>query len=354
MSNNILVNADVLHRFVVQVFVAEGLPQDDATIVADNLTLANLRGVDTHGVFRVTNYASRIREGLINPRPQIRIEQTAMAAASVDGDNGMGCVVSTAAIQKAIEMASHTGIAMVSARHSNHFGMAAHYVLQAVEKGMVAMVMTNASPAFAPWGGCKALFGTSPLAIGVPAGQHFPFVLDMAMSVMARGNVLVAAQAGKQIPPGIGVDRNGQPTTDPNKVLDGGNMLPFGGVKGAALAMLMDILAGVFTGAEFAGRVGNLNQPDGRKQDTGHLFICWRPDLFMPLAQFNARMDELIKTIKSIPPATGFDEVLVPGERGFRCAETRRRDGIPLTPDVLRALHREASRLGLEHDLPQV
>lgn len=341
------VQADELRKFVAALFENAGMPLAGAAIVADNLVSANLRGTDTHGVFRAPTYLKRLRAGLNNATPDIKIERVAFAAAHVDGDNGMGAVVGTRAMQEAISIAQESGTALVSVKNSTHYGMAAFYVLQALKEGLIAMAFTNASPAFPPWGGRKAFFGTSPLAVAVPAGEQPPFVLDMAMSVLARGNVYVAAQAGKSIPPGLALDSEGRPTTDPNALINGGAMLPFGGVKGAALSMLMDIFGGVLSGAAFAGRVGNPHMNFDRPQNVGHLFICFRPDLFMPMAEFKARMDDLIVTMKAEPRADGFDEILVPGERELRSTQKRLREGIPLTPDVVEKLNSEAKTAGL-------
>jgi L-2-hydroxycarboxylate dehydrogenase (NAD+) len=340
------VDAERLRRFVASLFSADGLPVNDADTVAACLVRANLRGIDTHGVFRVPTYLKRLRAGVNNPRPDISVRRVAHAAAHVDGDNGMGAVVGTHAMAEAVTIARETGTALVSVANSNHYGMAAFYVLQALEAGLIGMAFTNSSPALPPWGGRAPFFGTSPLAVAVPAGAQPAYVLDMAMSVLARGNVYMAAQAGRTIAPGLALDAEGRPTDDPHALLAGGTMLPFGGVKGAALSMLMDILGGVLSGAAFAGRVGNPHSSFDRPQNVGHLFLCIRPDLFMTLDQFKARMDELIVTMKQQPKAQGIDEILVPGEREARRERERRERGIPLSLDVLDALNTEAERSG--------
>jgi LDH2 family malate/lactate/ureidoglycolate dehydrogenase len=336
------VRAGVLRSFVAGLFAAEGLPQADAETVADCLVAANLRGVDTHGVFRVANYLKRLRAGLYNKTPNIDVRRVAFAAAHVDGDNGMGAVVARRAMEEAVAIALDKGTSLVSIKHSNHFGMAAFYALKALEAGLIGMVFTNASPALPPWGGRSPFYGTSPLAVAVPTGNQPAFVLDMAMSVLARGNVYMASGAGETISPGLALDAEGRPTTNPQDLINGGTMLPFGGVKGAGLSMLMDILGGVLSGAGFAGRVGSPHQTFDRPQNVGHLFICFRPDLFMPMETFLARMDELIATMKAQPRAAGFDEILVPGEREARCQADRLAHGIPLTRAVFAALCKEA------------
>ena len=348
-DDRVYVRADALRSFVAELFAAEGLPPDGALTVADCLVRANLRGIDTHGVFRVPTYLKRLRAGLNNPHPQIAVSRVGFAAAHVDGDNGMGAVVGSRAMGEAIRMAQETGTALVSVKNSNHYGMAAYYVLQALEAGLIGMAFTNASPAFPPWGGRAPFFGTSPLAVAVPTGTQPAFVLDMAMSVSARGQVYMAAQAGNAIPSGLALDSEGRSTTDPQALIDGGAMLPFGGVKGAALSMLMDILGGVLSGAAFAGQVGNPHSGFDRPQNVGHLFICFRPDLFLPRELFLARMDELIVAMKAQPKAQGFDEILVPGERERRNEAKCLAHGVPLTRDVFERLNKE-TRLGVELD----
>ena len=347
MKTHVFVEVEHLNEFIARLFVKAGLDDEAAAIVAANLVGASARGTDTHGVFRAPVYLKRLRLKLNNPRPDIKTSTVSFSAAHVDGDNGMGAIVGTHAMGVAIDMAREKGISIVSVKNSSHYGMAAFYVLQALEAGLIGMAFTNASPALPPWGGRQPFFGTSPFAVAVPAGSQPPFVLDMAMSVLARGNVYVAAQAGTPIAPGLALDAMGHPTTDPQALIDGGAMLPFGGVKGAALSMLMDIFGGVLSGAAFAGRVGNPHVNFDRPQNVGHLFICFRPDLFMPLDAFTARMDELITTMKNQPRASGFDEILVPGERELRCERRRRAEGIPLAPDVAQALEAEARLAGV-------
>mgnify|MGYP005754177073 FL=1 len=346
-SATITVQADALRHFVADLFVAQGVPERDALTVADCLVEANLRGVDTHGVFRAPAYLERLRRGHVNPKPAFKVDAVATCAAAMDADNALGAVAGTHAMSAAIDLARDHGIGAISIRHSNHYGMAAYYVLQAIQAGLIALTFTNASPALPPWGGRRPFFGTSPLAVGVPGGEGGPFVLDMAMTVLARGNVYVAAKHGERIPEGLALDAEGRPTTDPQALIDGGTMLPFGGVKGAALSMLMDILGGVLSGAAFAGRVANPHMDLDRPQDVGHLFLCIQPNLFLPGADFAGRMDELIDRTKAEPKAQGFDEILIPGERESRTRAQRLKTGIPLRQATVEMLRDEGKAIGL-------
>lgn len=341
------IRAETLKRFVASLFEAQGLAPPDALTVADSLVEANLRGVDTHGVFRAPVYLERLRRGLVAPRPEIQVEPRGPSAVLVDAANALGAIAGTRAITEAIGLARATGVGLAAVRHSNHYGMAAYYVLQAIEAGLIGLAFTNASPALPPWGGMRPFFGTSPLAAGIPGGARGPYLLDMAMAVLARGNVYVAAQRGERIPEGLALDAEGRPTTDPADVLAGGTMLPFGGLKGAALSMLMDILGGVLTGSAFAGRVANPHLELGRPGDVGHLFLCIDPGMFMQPADFAARMDELIERVKAEPRAAGIEEILIPGEREARMKERRLRDGVPLPAEVLASLDEEAEAAGV-------
>lgn len=336
-----------LRRFTAAVFQCHGLPAADAERVAECLVHSNLRGLDSHGIARIPIYAERLRRGVVAPRPTIAVERTTPVAALVDGGGGMGFLAATRAMDEAIAMARAYGLGLVGVRNSTHFGMAASYVLQAIEAGMASLVFTNASPALPPWGGRAKFLGASPFAAGAPAGDAgIPFVLDMAMTVTARGKLRLAAQRGEPIPEGIALDGEGKPTTDGLKAFEG-IVLPFGGAKGAAVAMLMEVMAGAMTGSRFAGEVRSLYDDFSGPQDVGHMMLAFRPDLFMPLAEYRRRMDELVARTKAQPRAAGFEEILMAGEPETRAEAKRARTGIPVTGDVVDRLREEADAVGL-------
>ena len=335
-----------LQDFVRQVFSAHGLPDEDAETAAGALVKANLQGVDSHGVGRVPMYCERLRRGVARARPDIRVERVASAAALVDGDNGLGLVVGRRGMEEAITLAYESGIGLVGVKRSGHYGMAALYILQAVESRCVGMAFTNASPALPVWGGCSPFLGTSPFAAGAPSGGGSPFVLDMACSIVARGRLKFAAQRGESIPEGLALDKHGRPTTDGKAAFEG-VMLPVGGVKGAGLSMLMEVLSGVLTGAAFGGEVRNPFTGLDTPQGTGHFFIALKADLFLPFEIFEERMRALANRVKSQPLAAGFDEILMPGEPGYRMEQERLRQGIPLSADVVESLQEEARRTGV-------
>ncbi len=346
MADVTLFTAEELTGYAAAMFRSAGMSESDARLIAGDLVKANLRGVDSHGVSRIPMYLERLRRGLVNPRPEVRVTKVAGAVAKVDGDNGMGFVASDVAMNTACDLAGDMGIGMAGVHRSTHFGMGACYALRAIERGFISMIFTNSSPAIPMWGGRTAFLGASPIAAGIPGGKHPPFVMDMAMTVIARGKIRLAAMKGDPIPEGLALDTDGNPTTDAAKAFEG-VCLPFGGVKGSVLATLMDLMSGVFTGANFGGEVKSLYFDHSEPQNVGHLFFAIRPDLFLSLTDFGARMDEFYGRIKDLPRAAGVNEIMLPGEPEQRREDQRRRDGIPVTANVVADLVAEAKAAGV-------
>ena len=332
---------------VAAIYQHYGLPPADARLVADGLVRADLRGVWSHGVARVSMYAERLRRGLIEPVPAIGLERLAPAVVHMDGANGIGFVVATRAIDAAIEIAEEAGVGVVGVRQSGHYGMAANYVLRAIERGFSSFVFTNASPAMPPFGGRVPMLGTNPYAVGIPGGSRGDVVIDMACTVTARGKLKFAAQRGEAIPEGYALDNHGRPTTDGAAAFRG-TVLPFGGHKGAALALQLDIMCGLMTGAAFGGEVRNPFTGLDGPQDVGHFFLAMRPDLFLGRTAWRERMDALVERLKSTPRAEGVEEVMLPGEIEANTEAERRERGVSLSPDVWADLGREAERAGVE------
>jgi LDH2 family malate/lactate/ureidoglycolate dehydrogenase len=217
--------ADSLRAFCEEVFRSCGMVGEDASILAESLVQANLRGVDSHGVARVGIYVKRLKMGLTNPRPNVEVVQESAATLLVDGDNGMGQVVGVRALDLGLDKARESGGVSVGVRRSNHYGAGAYYVQRAVAKDTIAFAYSNAPPTMAPWGGVDPYVGTNPYAYGVPAGEHRPIILDMATSIVARGKIILAAERGDSIPEGWAVDKQGNPTTDAREALEG-SVLP--------------------------------------------------------------------------------------------------------------------------------
>lgn len=348
-QSRVLVSTAAATKFTVDLLVSSSVPPPSAQIIADALVLADLRGVESHGINRLPSYLARLRSGILSPTAQPVLTQTTPVVAHIDGRNAFGFLSAQLGIDAGVEMARTYGIGMVSVKHSNHFGMSAWIVQRAVDQGMMSLVFTNSSPALPVWGGMKPLMGVSPIACGAPGGPAGgkPFILDMAPSVAARGKVYKALRRGERIPTDWGLDKHGRTTDDPAEVLDGGVMLPIGGPKGSGLAVMMDVFSGVLSGSAFAGGVTGPYDLS-REGDVGHFFLVIKPDLFMGLDEFRARMDVLYKTVvDSEPRMHGVDRIYFPGEIELDREAQRRRDGIPYSREEIDSLNKEADRLGV-------
>ncbi|KAM0719950.1 hypothetical protein Q7P37_004085 [Cladosporium fusiforme] len=333
--------------FVTSVLQGNGVSPEHAGIIAKCLVAADLRGVDTHGINRIPSYMARIRQGVLDPSAQPTLTETTPVIAQVDAHNAFGFVAAHMGMQKACEMAQIYGIGMVSVKHSNHFGMSAWLVQQALDAGMMSLVFTNSSPALPVWGGKEKLMGVSPLACGAPGGEKPPFILDMAPSVAARGKIYKALRRGEKIPGDWALDAEGRQTDDPAEALKG-VMLPMGGPKGSALSVMMDVFSGVLSGSAFAGHVTNPYDPS-KPADVGHFLIALKPDLFMGMDEFKERMDYLYQRVVSCDKMAGVDRIYFPGEIEQITEQTRQAEGIPYVEAEINALNEEADKVGAAH-----
>lgn len=333
-------------RLAIDILQGNGMSREGAETVAKCLVEADLRGVDTHGCNRLPSYMERIRQGVLDPTVTPTLEEVTPVVAQVNGRNGFGFLAATMGIEKAIEMARTFGIGLVSIKHSNHFGMSAWIVQRAIDAGMMSLVFTNSSPALPVFGGKSKLLGVSPLACGAPAGKTRPFILDMAPSIAARGKIYKAKRRGEKIPLDWALDADGNPTDDPEKALQG-VMLPMGGPKGSALAIMMDVFSGVLSGSAFAGNVTNPYDPS-KPADVGHFLIAIKPDLFMSLDEFKDRMDYLYQRVVGSTKRPDVDKIYFPGEIEQITKDKREKDGIPYTQTEVAALNAEAERVGAQ------
>ncbi|MGI6368592.1 MAG: Ldh family oxidoreductase [Anaerolineae bacterium] len=339
--SGVRVSEQELLRFASAVLEAVDVPSDVAHTVADNLVQGELHGLASHGVSRLLEvYAERFAGGGINPRPNIQVVHRDRGAALIDGDSGPGAVAGTRAMSLAIELARGHGSGWVAVRNSSHFGAAFLYARMAMAQGMIGFATTNAVVQVAPYGGRTKMLGTNPLCVGVPGGKHGPVLLDMATSQAARGKVQVAAINGESIPLGWAVDRNDQPTTDPNNAW---RLLPLGGYKGYGLALLMEILSAVVSGAMVGTGVGQMFNHPSTRQGIGHMLGALDVSAFGSLQGFQDRMDDLIEYIKSGELEEG-GEILLPGEPEARAAAANRQEGIPLSADVYAIMERLAAQ----------
>lgn len=338
-----------LDTFVRHALEGAGVPAPEAAIVADTLVEADLRGVHSHGVMRLPNYVKRIQAGVVRAEASVSVTAEGPAVAQLDAHNSLGQVVSVRAMDLAIEKAGGSGVGIVGVAHSTHFGAAAYYAMRAAARQMIGVAVTNTLPLMPPVGGAAPVVGNNPIAYAVPAGRERPVVLDIATSVVARGKIQRARGRGDRIPLGWGVTRQGLPTDRPDEIMDGGMLLPVGSHKGFGLAMIFDLLCGPLTGAGWSGQVAGLSLPEhNRPQNVGHLFMAIDVARFRPLPTFLAEVDEYIRTIHTAPRAPGTEKLYVPGEIEFEMAGARRRDGIPLDPNVIADLDTLAAELALE------
>lgn len=355
----LLFRADDLKNFVVRYFLTLGVPEADARTVAEVLVAADMRGVDSHGVIRIDSYyGSRLRRGMIVTKPEIKVIAETASTLALDGGAGLGHVVGVYAMNRAIEKARESGSAMVTVRNSNHYGIAGYYAMMALPHDMIGISYTNSQPLVAPTYGKTAVLGTNPIAVAVPALEEKPYVLDMATSIVPIGRITVYEKSGKEIPEGWGIDGDGKVTRDPGEVLEGGALMPLGGIdlmrgyKGYGLGMLVDIFSGVLAGAAFLTSVGmpGTNLP----ANVGHYFAAMRLDAFRPADEFKAEMDRMIRELKDAPKAVGQDRIFIPGEKEFELTEKSLRDGVPLLEEVAAVLKKAAEAAGLPFDLPVV
>ncbi|HZP79026.1 MAG TPA: Ldh family oxidoreductase [Pseudolabrys sp.] len=351
-ADELLIDAGRLQALVNDVFLRAAMPGDEAALVADALVLADLRGMHSHGVLRVPIYVEKIRGGGFRPGRKGRVVRETTSTVLLDGECGIGQVLTVAAMDRAIGKAKEHGIGAAGVFNSNHHGEAAYYVLQALKRDMIALVATNGSPNMPAWGGKTKMTGPLPFTAGAPALEEDPFVIDAALGVTNRGKLIYMAARGEKIPFGWGVDRNAQPTDDPAKVLDGGWILPIGGHKGFGITMFVEIISGVLTGALIGSAIRDLyNAPRDLPQGLGHFCIAIDPGAFMPVEQFKRRMDEMIRMIKRSELAPGTERMIIPGQFEFEKERERRVRGIPLARKLVEQLRALAAELGSPHTI---
>ena len=304
-----------LRKKIIKIFRKFGLNNNHASISADALINAELVGAYGHGLSRLKMYCDRISKKVINPKPKIKTKKISQSISHIDADNSIGFVAADLAIKKAIQNAKKTGIGLIAVKNSGHYGLSGYYAEQAVKKNLVTMIYTNAPPAVAPHGALKSLFGTNPICFGTPTGSKIPFILDTSISMINRGKIRVAARNNQKIPEGVALDKFGKPTTDPKKALQG-VQLPIAGFRGSGLAWMVDILSGVLTGGNHAGRVKDPFDDFTGPQNIGHLFITFKTNLFVK--NYNTRIKENINRIKRLPKIKGVKEIMYPGQNKFK------------------------------------
>ncbi len=351
-------SADRLREFTVSVFTKMGCPEEDARLAADVLLQSDLRGVDSHGVARLSGYVRLWEKGRINAQPNIQVVHETPTTATVDGDAGLGLVVAPFAMKVAIEKARQYGSGWVSVKNSNHFGIAGYHALLAVAEDMIGISMTNASPLVAPTYSSERLLGTNPMCYAFPAGKYPPMVVDMATAAAANGKLEIAQRSGAAIPEGWVQRADGGTSTDPHQLKQGGALLPLGSDKdhgshkGFGLGATVDILSAVLSGANygpwvppFVAFLEPASDPVG--QGIGHFFGAMRVDGFRPAQDFKDHMDNWISRFKSSATTDPDKKVVIPGEPEYLSEIERKEKGIPLIDAVVNDLNALAESLNL-------
>jgi len=335
--------ADALRRFTRDVFERAGMSDVDAATVADVLVWADLRGVDSHGVSRISMYLRLIDDGDLNVRPAIKIGTETAASVLVDADRAAGPIAMAMAMGAAVRKARDAGVGLALVRATTHTAALGYYTLMAAQEGMAAIALAASGPFMAYHGTCVAGVSTNPISIAVPGGEHGPVVLDMSTGVVARGKLVQARKIGQPIPPGWALDRNGNPTTDPQEALI---PLPLGGPKGSGLSLMIELITSlVVSNPIIAGALEG--KADGSRHRQNGLALAINLRRFGEPEAFRAEVDRLITALKALPHAAGVGEVLMPGERASRTLAERTRDGVPLPRAIVEELRGVAARFGV-------
>lgn len=348
-----------LFNFVYRVFLKMGCNEEHAILAARVLLAADMRGVDSHGVARLSGYVRLWQAKRINARPNIRVVHETPSTAVVDGDAGLGLAVAPFAMQVAIEKAEKAGTGWAAVKNSNHFGIAGYHAMLALEHNMIGIAMTNASAIVAPTFSVERMLGTNPIAVAIPAHNEPPFVADFATTTASNGKLEILQRKNEDAPAGWVQDSNGQSTTNANALKEGGALLPLGGDrehgshKGYALGSIVDIFSAVLGGASYGPWAPPfpayvpmpINMPG---EGLGHFFGVMRVDAFRPLEEFYQHMDNWIKRFRSAKPASGYEKVLIPGDIEREMEVIRKKSGIPLFASVVEDLNGVGEKMGVE------
>jgi LDH2 family malate/lactate/ureidoglycolate dehydrogenase len=348
-----------LFDFTKSILLKIGCPENDAALAADVLLSADLRGVDSHGVARLSGYVRLWEKGRINATPNIRIVHETPSTAVVDGDGGLGLVVAPFAMQVAIDKAKTAGTGWVSVKHSNHYGIAGYHAMMALDHDMIGISLTNASPLVSPTFSKERLLGTNPIAVAIPSKNQPAFVADMATTTAANGKLEILQRKEMDAPLGWVQDKDGNQTTDSNGVKKGGALLPLGGDrehgshKGYALGAIVDIFSAVLSGANYGPWVPPFvaflePDPNPVGEGLGHFFGAMRVDAFRPADEFKSHMDNWIGRFRKAKPTDGNEKVLIPGDPERELEAERRVSGIPLLNPVVEDLRNLGERFGVK------
>ncbi len=327
-----------LKKVVKSIFLKHGLNNAHSEISSNYIVKSELVGAPSHGLVRVKMYCNRIKKKLINCNPKIKIKKISQSISHIDANNAIGFVAADIGIKKAIANAKKTGFGLVGIKNSGHYGLSSFYAEQAVKKKLMVWCFTNAPPAIAPYGSKKPLFGTNPICFGAPTGNKIPFILDTSASVINRGKIRRAEKLGLNIPVGAALDKRGNPTTNAKLALQG-VQLPIAGFKGSGLAWMVDIVSGVFTGANHGGKVKDPFDDLTGPQNVGHLFIVIKPNIFVG-KNYLSRIKKNLITVKKLPKANKIKKILYPGENKYANYKKNLKKGIEIPKNILKEINK--------------
>ena len=340
----------VLRDWTASVLRAVNVPDGDATIAAESLLLANLRGVDTHGIGLLVDYSKALGEGGLNPTPNMRIAKENDACFVFDGDGGMGQIICTRAMDAAIERAKVSGVSVGVTTHASHCGMLAAYVLRAVEENMIGVLLSDSGPSMAPTGGYEWILSNSPMSMGIPNADTGPIVVDQATAGLSWRGVLGMAAMGLDLPDNVIMWRKPEGGTmkDGSRAIEEGTAVPIGGHKGYGLALVLECLTGALSGGPFGPDVSTVSVYPEKRENISQFVLVISPQAFMPLDTYKQRVADYIRYVKNSPRLQGVDEILIPGEKEARCTQERMENGIPLPPDIMEGLDSLAKQVGVK------
>ena len=339
-----LLDCGKLRAFCEELLIASGVDPWCAVSVAEMLMDAEMTGVGTHGVTRLAIYMERMEKGLVARENRIEILQESRSSLVIDANNTLGAPSARFAMERCVEKAAETGCCFATVRNSNHFGTAAHYTKMAAKRGMIGFACTNLTGKIAPYGSAEAFMGTNPFSVAVPTEEDV-MVLDMTPSVVALGKLILAQKLGQSIPLGWALDGEGNPTTDPAAGRKG-SLLPIGGPKGSGMAIMVEVLSGILSGAGYASQLHDLYAFDA-PQGVGHFIGAVDISHFIDLNTFKQMLSAMVGEIKGLKRAEGFDEILMPGERGMKYARKSAVEGVEIPEAVLKELRELGKPYGL-------
>ncbi|WP_163969643.1 Ldh family oxidoreductase [Oceanobacillus halotolerans] len=339
---------DKVYQFSINCLKEVGMKEEDAKTITDTMLVADYRGIHSHGFLRLPIYIERIKKGFINIDAVVETVNDSTSLSLMDGNYGAGQVVGKTAMNNSINKAKESGIGLTVVRNSNHFGIAAYYASLATQKNMIGLVISNVEPLMPAVGGAEKLIGNNPIAIAAPNAEgKDPIVLDMALSNVPLGKILVAKTKGESIPSGWGVDKNGQETNDPAEVTDGGFLSPVGGPKGFGLALLTEVLTGVISGGQFSKTISSMYNLE-EKQSISYFMLAIDTSFFLKPEEYDERIQMLSSFVKDTKKAPGVEETFLPGEIEFKRERDNAEKGVPVDESVLEELR----KLGESLDIP--